>query len=249
MLVFLIFVFKGSFHVQLFERILEIPVVWNKGRATGEVHLCMSKGDSFPSIHGQLDVKGLAFQILDAPSSFSDIVATLSFRGQRVFLHNASGWFGDAPVEASGDFGLNPEDGEFHLMCQVPSVEVNALMKTMKMRPLMFPLAGAVTAVFNCQGPLDAPVFVGSGIVSRKSLSVSGMLPSAASEAVMQNKESGAVAAFDHIPFTHVSANFTFNLDNCVADLYGIRACLLDGGEIRGAGNVWICPEISAGGR
>jgi hypothetical protein len=46
-------------------------------------------------------------------------VATLSFRGQRVFLHNASGWFGDAPVEASGDFGLNPDDGEFHLMCQV----------------------------------------------------------------------------------------------------------------------------------
>lgn len=46
-------------------------------------------------------------------------MAKLSFRGQRVFLHNASGWFGDAPVEASGDFGLNPEDGEFHLMCQV----------------------------------------------------------------------------------------------------------------------------------
>ncbi|KAG2595296.1 hypothetical protein PVAP13_5KG063400 [Panicum virgatum] len=227
----------------LFERILEIPVVWHKGRATGEVHVCMSKGDSFPSIHGQIDVKGLAFQILDAPSSFSDIVAKLSFRGQRVFLHNASGWFGDAPVEASGDFGLNPEDGEFHLMCQVPSVEVNALMRTMKMKPLMFPLAGAVTAVFNCQGPLDAPVFVGSGIVSRKSLSISGMPPSAASEAVMQNKEAGAVAAFDHIPFSHVSANFTFNLDNCVADLYGIRACLLDGGEIRGAGNAWICPE------
>ncbi|XP_022682992.1 uncharacterized protein LOC101753840 isoform X2 [Setaria italica] len=227
----------------LFERILEIPVVWHKGRATGEVHICMSKGDSFPSIHGQIDVKGLAFQILDAPSSFSDIVAKLSFRGQRVFLHNASGWFGDAPVEASGDFGLNPEDGEFHLMCQVPSVEVNALMRTMKMKPLMFPLAGAVTAVFNCQGPLDAPVFVGSGIVSRKSLSISGMPPSAASEAVMQNKEAGAVAAFDHIPFSHVSANFTFNLDNCVADLYGIRACLLDGGEIRGAGNAWICPE------
>ncbi|PAN32572.1 hypothetical protein PAHAL_5G497300 [Panicum hallii] len=227
----------------LFERILEIPVVWHKGRATGEVHICMSKGDSFPSIHGQIDVKGLAFQILDAPSSFSDIVAKLSFRGQRVFLHNASGWFGDAPVEASGDFGLNPEDGEFHLMCQVPSVEVNALMRTMKMKPLMFPLAGAVTAVFNCQGPLDAPVFVGSGIVSRKSISISGMPPSAASEAVMQNKEAGAVAAFDHIPFSHVSANFTFNLDNCVADLYGIRACLLDGGEIRGAGNAWICPE------
>ena len=78
-------------------------------------------------------------------------------------------------------------------------------------------MAGSVTAVFNCQGPLDAPVFVGSGIVSRKSFSVSGMPPSAASEAVMQNKEAGAVAAFDHIPFSHVSANFTFNLDNSVS--------------------------------
>jgi hypothetical protein len=36
-----------------------------------QVHICMTKGDSFPSIHGQLDVKGLAFQILDAASSFS----------------------------------------------------------------------------------------------------------------------------------------------------------------------------------
>jgi hypothetical protein len=97
-------------------------------------------------------------------------------------------------------------------------------------------LAGAVTAVFNCQGPLDAPIFVGSGIVPRKSLSISGMPSSAASEAVMQNKEAGAVAAFDHIPFSHVSANFTFNLDNCVSKnrtsifailvVYELRNCL-----------------------
>ena len=48
-----------------------------------------------------------------------DLTASLCFRGQRIFLHNASGWFGDAPLEASGDFGINPENGEFHLMCQV----------------------------------------------------------------------------------------------------------------------------------
>ncbi|KAK1269355.1 hypothetical protein QJS04_geneDACA005097 [Acorus gramineus] len=208
------------------------------------VHICMSRGESFPNIHGQLDVNGLAFQIVDAPSSFSDVTASLCFRGQRIFLHNTSGWFGDAPLEVSGDFGINPEDGEFHLMCQVPCVEVNSLMKTFKMRPLLFPLAGSITAVFNCQGPVDAPIFVGSGIVTRKiAHSVSGFPPSCASEAVMNNKEAGAVAAFDHIPFSHVSANFTFNTDNCVADLYGIRANLLDGGEIRGAGNAWICPE------
>ncbi|KAJ4794147.1 embryo defective 2410 [Rhynchospora pubera] len=227
----------------LVERLLDIPATLSRGRATGEIHICMSKGDAFPSIHGHLDVKGISFHILDAPSSFSELTGNLVFRGQRVFLHNTSGWFGAVPLEASGDFGINPLDGEYHIMCQVPSVEINALMKTLKMRPLMFPVAGSVTAILNCQGPLEAPVFVGSGIMSRKSLSVSNMPPSAASEAVLQDKEAGAVAAFDRIPFSHVSANFTYNLDNCVADLYGIRASLLDGGEIRGAGNAWVCPE------
>ncbi|KAL1097092.1 hypothetical protein V6Z11_D05G011700 [Gossypium hirsutum] len=213
----------SNLFVPLFERILEIPITWLKGRATGEVHLCMSGGDTFPSLHGQLDVTGLAFQIYDAPSCFSDISASLCFRGQRIFLHNTSGCFGSVPLEASGDFGIHPEEGEFHLMCQ---------------------LAGSVTAVFNCQGPLTAPIFVGSGMVSRKiSYSVFDVPSSSASEAMLKNKEAGAVAAFDRIPLSYLSANFTFNTDNCVADLYGIRASLVDGGEIRGAGNAWICPE------
>ncbi|WOG87829.1 hypothetical protein DCAR_0207061 [Daucus carota subsp. sativus] len=230
--------------VPLFERILEIPITWSKGRASGEVHICMSSGEVFPNLHGQLDVTGLAFQIFDAPSEFLDITASLCFRAQRIFLQNASGWFGSVPLEASGDFGIEPEEGEFHLMFQVPSVEVNALMKTFKMKPFLFPLAGSVTAVFNCQGPLDAPTFVGSGLVSRKITSAVSDIPaSAAYETMMKNKEAGAVAAVDRVPFSYISANFTFNTDNCVADLYGIRASLVDGGEIRGAGNAWICPE------
>ncbi|KAK8938369.1 hypothetical protein KSP39_PZI010980 [Platanthera zijinensis] len=234
----------ASLFAPLFERIIDIPILWFKGRASGEVHLCMSAGDSFPSIHGQLDVTCLDFQIYDAPSIFSEITASLCFRGQRVFLHNANGYFGNVPVEASGDFGINPGDGKFHLMFQVPCVEVNALMKTLKMRPLMFPLAGSVTSLFNCQGPLDAPLLVGSVVVSRKAFySTPAQHASSASETVAKNKDVGAVAAFDCVPFSHVSANFTFNLDNSVADLYGLRATLLDGGEIRGAGNAWICPE------
>lgn len=51
--------------------------------------------------------------------SWQDISASLCFRGQRIFLHNASGWFRNAPLEASGDFGIHPDEGEFHLMCQV----------------------------------------------------------------------------------------------------------------------------------
>lgn len=53
--------------------------------------------------------------------SLKNISASLCFRGQRIFLHNASGWFGSVPLEASGDFGIHPEEGEFHLMCQVLS--------------------------------------------------------------------------------------------------------------------------------
>ncbi|RYQ90041.1 hypothetical protein Ahy_B09g096350 isoform L [Arachis hypogaea] len=232
-----------NFFVPLFERILEIPVGWSEGRASGEVHLCMSKGENFPNLHGQLDVTGLNFQLLDAPSCFSNISASLCFRGQRIFLHNANGWFGSVPLEASGDFGIHPEEGEFHLMCQVPGVEVNALMRTFKMRPLLFPLAGSVTALFNCQGPLDTPVFVGTGMVSRTFSTLHDTPESLASEALAKSKEAGALAAFDRIPFSYASANFTFNTDNCVADLYGIRATLVDGGEIRGAGNAWLCPE------
>lgn len=48
-----------------------------------------------------------------------DVSASLFFRAQRIFLHNARGWFGDIPLEASGDFGIDPEQGEYHLMCQV----------------------------------------------------------------------------------------------------------------------------------
>lgn len=36
-----------------------------------QVHLCMSKGEAFPNLYGQLDVTGLNFQVSDAPSCFS----------------------------------------------------------------------------------------------------------------------------------------------------------------------------------
>ncbi|KAK7410301.1 hypothetical protein VNO78_00981 [Psophocarpus tetragonolobus] len=227
----------------LFERIVDIPITWYKGRASGEVHLCMSKGEAFPSLYGQLDVRGLNFQLSDAPSCFTNIWGSLCFRGQSIFLHNASGWFGSIPLEASGDFGIHPEEGEFHLMCQVPSVEVNALMRTFNMRSLLFPLAGSITALFNCQGPLDTPIFVGTAMVSRTLSCHVDSPTTVASEALAKSKEAEALAAFDCIPFSHVSANFTFNTDNCIADLYGIRVSLVDGGEIRGAGTVWICSE------
>jgi hypothetical protein len=63
-----------------------------------------------------------------------DLTGNLTFRGQRVFLHNTSGWFGAVPLEASGDFGINPMDGEYHIMCQVQNDQMlfacNCFLKT-----------------------------------------------------------------------------------------------------------------------
>ena len=36
-----------------------------------QVHICMSRGEAFPNLHGQLNVTGLAFQIFGATSWFS----------------------------------------------------------------------------------------------------------------------------------------------------------------------------------
>ncbi|KAG6518566.1 hypothetical protein ZIOFF_022046 [Zingiber officinale] len=122
-------IFTKSFHQSRFvwfrEKIGKVALQ-KLASVEGSVVLCFASvvvsdidaGDSFPSLHGQLDVNGLSFHILDSPSACSELTTTLCFRGERIFLPNASGWFGDAPLEASSDFGINPENGEFHLMCQ-----------------------------------------------------------------------------------------------------------------------------------
>lgn len=52
-------------------------------------------------------------------SLMQEIAASLSFHGQRIFVQNASGWLGSTSFEASGDFGIHPEKGEFRLICEV----------------------------------------------------------------------------------------------------------------------------------
>lgn len=226
------------------ERLLEIPLDWSNGRATGELNIWASKGDLFPKLSGKLNVSKLDFQIWEAPSAFKDVSGTLFFQGHRLFLHNTSGFFGAVPLHVSGDMDLNPDSGEYRLVCQVPNVEANALMKTLKARPPLFPLAGAIKAAVYCRGPLEVPVFAGSADISKVTVGIGlDEVCTAATEAIKQYEDRGAVAAFDRVPFSNASANFTFDTDNCIADLYGIRATLVNGGEIRGAGNMWICPE------
>lgn len=62
----------------------------------------------------------------------------------------------------SGDMDLDPENGHFRLSATVPAVEANALRATLGVRPLPFPVAGAVRGVLHCTGPLEKPVFSGA---------------------------------------------------------------------------------------
>ena len=42
-------------------------------------------------------------------------------------------------------------------------VEISALRATLAVRPIPFPIAGAVRGVLHCTGPLEKPIFSGEG--------------------------------------------------------------------------------------
>jgi len=58
---------------------------------------------------------------------------------------------------------LNPDAGEYRFQATVPEVEVNALRETLGVRPMPFPLAGALRGTLFCTGPLEEPSFSGAG--------------------------------------------------------------------------------------
>ena len=62
----------------------------------------------------------------------------------------------------AGDMDLNPDSGEYRFQATVPEVEVNALRETLGVRPLPFPLAGALRGTLFCTGPLEEPSFSGA---------------------------------------------------------------------------------------
>ncbi len=73
----------------------------------------------------------------------------------------------------AGDMDLNPDAGEYRFQATVPEVEVNALRETLGVRPMPFPLAGALRGTLFCTGPLEEPSF--SGAASRPSVAGQGV--------------------------------------------------------------------------
>lgn len=68
---------------------------------------------------------------------------------------------------AAGDMDLDPETGQYRFSATVPGVEVNALRETLGVRPLPFPVSGAIRGTLHCTGPLEEPAFSGAQRVGR----------------------------------------------------------------------------------
>ncbi|CAI7870869.1 unnamed protein product [Closterium sp. NIES-53] len=247
------------------ERLLEIPLDWYGGRADGQVQLWMGAGDSFPNFKGRVDIRDLAFQIWESPCAFTGVSGAVVLEGQRLFLHGVEGRYGHVPLRASGDMDLNQgAGGQYRITAQVQPVEANLLMKTLNAKPLPYPLAGSLQGLLFCRGPLDAPIFEGTAELAAVSAdvdaAVAAVAGSDAAGAVEAWRGEGAVGAYDRVPVTAATANFTFNTDDCVSDargmgalrmlhvaeLHGVRAVPVGGGEIRGAGTLWVCPQAEA---
>jgi hypothetical protein len=62
---------------------------------------------------------------------------------------------------------LNPKGGSYRLQASVGPVEVNGLRASLGVRPIPFPVAGALRGVLHVTGPLEKPIFSGSASAVR----------------------------------------------------------------------------------
>ncbi|CAI9099548.1 OLC1v1036388C1 [Oldenlandia corymbosa var. corymbosa] len=184
------------------------------------------------SSEGRQEPPDFRYSISDKDPNFTQLQISFIIQIYRIRLNSYSDFYNPMNLD-SGKFGLKKKPHNYKPGCIFPTLEMK-IMELFHMTNNQCRAGRNEVCVLRC-------FFLNGALVSRKMLHLSSDVPaSAAYEVMMNNKEAGAVAVFDRIPLSYVSANFTFNTDNCVADLYGIRANLLDGGEIRGAGNAWM---------
>jgi hypothetical protein len=94
---------------------------------------------------------------------------------------------------------LNPLGGQYRLQAAVGPVEVNALRATLGVRPIPFPIAGALRGVLHLTGPLDKPIFSGSASALRPPPALLvGVEDTPALQALLADPS--AVVAYDRVP-------------------------------------------------
>lgn len=233
-------------HTPLIERLIELPMDIYQGRVNGTLTIKSKDTASwhFPEFYGRLAVKDAEFHFWDATDDIMDADLDLLFEGKRVYLHNASGRFGEVPLTITGDLDLFPEGGEYRLSARVDPVkpvEINLLRATLGVRPTPFPVSGAIAGTLNVTGPLEKPVFSGRAVAVRPADSVLADCESTQALTTIQ-EEGSAVGAYDLVPLT--SASLVFSLDTAanMMVLHEFTAQPVGGGELRGAGKMNVAP-------
>lgn len=232
-----------NLHAPLVERIFELPMDINDGRANGEFILKMHDLATWhaPEYHGRVAVRGANFHFWDATDDIMDADLDLLFEGDRLYLHKAKGRFGAVPMTLTGDLDLNPLTGQYRLSATVPNIEINALRATLGVRPTPFPVAGAVSGTLHVTGPLEKPVFSGIAKVVRPTAeALADCEPTNALEMLLSEPE--AVGAYDRVPIA--SAELVFSLDTAKErmTLHAFKASPIGGGELQGSGSMGVSP-------
>jgi hypothetical protein len=233
-------------HTPLIERLIELPMDIYQGRVNGTLTIKSKDTASwhFPEFYGRLAVKDAEFHFWDATDDIMDADLDLLFEGKRVYLHNASGRFGEVPLTITGDLDLFPEGGEYRLSARVDPVkpvEINLLRATLGVRPTPFPVSGAIAGTLNVTGPLEKPVFSGRAVAVRPADLILADCESTQALTTIQ-EEASAVGAYDLVPLT--SASLVFSLDTAanIMVLHEFTAQPVGGGELRGAGKMNVAP-------
>ena len=232
-----------NLHAPLVERIFELPMDIDAGRANGEFIIKMHDVTTWqtPEYYGRVAVRGAAFHFWDATDDILDADLDLLFEGDRLYLHRAKGRFGDVSMSLTGDLDLNPLHGEYRLSATVPGVEINALRATLGVRPTPFPVVGSVAGTLHVTGPLEKPVFSGIARVARPSPTVlADCEPTNALDTLLAEPE--AVGAYDKIPIASAELVFSLNTATETMTLHEFRACPLGGGELHGSGTLGVSP-------
>ncbi|KAL4547159.1 hypothetical protein Ndes2526B_g07937 [Nannochloris sp. 'desiccata'] len=232
-----------NLHAPLVERIFELPMDVNDGRANGEFIIKMHDLATWhaPEYHGRVAVRGANFHFWDATDDIIDADLDLLFEGDRLYLHNAKGKFGAVPMRLTGDLDLDPLTGQYRLSATVPGVEINALRATLGVRPTPFPVVGSVAGTLHVTGPLEKPIFSGTARVGRPSLhDIQDCEPTNALETLLS--EPTAVGAYDKVPVASAELVFTLDTSKEQMTLHEFKASPVGGGELHGSGSLGVSP-------
>jgi hypothetical protein len=129
--------------------------------------------------------------------------------------------------------------GQYRLQASVGPVEVNSLRATLGVRPIPFPIAGALRGVLHVVGPLDKPIFSGSASALRPPPALLvGVEDTPALRALLADP--AAVAAYDRVPATAANGVFTLDTSTEMFVLHSGQAVPAGGGLLQAAGRMWV---------